>query len=125
MAAVTEKKVERRKYPRAKADFHAEIDNGFEAVRIKVDNISLSGIYCEVDKKIPLMTKLDLNMLIPTTFPSRGEFFRVLCTSIVVRTEPSKHKGKYNIAILFSSLSESARNKVSSYIVTKNLSNQV
>ena len=122
--SISERGVERRKYPRAKADFHAEIDNGFEAVRTKVDNISCSGIYCEVNKKVPLMTKLDLNMLIPTTFPSMGEFFRVHCSSVVVRTELSKHKGKYNIAVLFSDLSESAKNKLSSYIVAKNLSSK-
>ena len=121
---MSERRVERRKYPRAKADFHADIGNGFEAVKTKVDNISCSGICCEVNKEISLMTKLDLNMLIPTTFPSRGEFFRVHCNGVVVRMELSKHKGKYNIAILFSNLSESARNKISSYIVAKNLSNK-
>ena len=122
--SISERGVERRKYPRAKADFHAEIDNGFEAVRTKVDNISCSGIYCEVNKKVPLMTKLDLNMLIPTTFPSMGEFFRVHCSGVVIRAELSKHKGKYNIAILFSDLLEGAKNKLSSYIVAKNLSNK-
>ena len=122
--SMPEKKVERRKSPRAKANFHAEIDNGFEAVKIKVDNISCSGIYCEASKKIPLMTKFDLNMLIPTTFPSKSEFFRVLCSGVVVRTEPSKHKGKYNIAILFPNLSESEKNKISSYIVARNLSSK-
>ena len=120
----SEQGVERRGYPRAKADFQAVIDNGFEAIKTKVDNISCSGIYCEVNKEIPLMTKLDLNMLIPTTFPSMGEFFRVHCSGVVVRTELSKDKGKYNIAILFSDLLESAKDKLSSYIVAKNLSNK-
>ena len=122
--SISERGAERRKYPRAKADFYAVIDNGFEAVKTKVDNISCSGIYCEVSKKIPLMTKLDLNMLIPTTFPSMGEFFRVHCSGVVIRAELSKHKGKYNIAILFSDLLEGAKNKLSSYIVAKNLSNK-
>ena len=122
--SISEQSIERRKYPRAKADFQTVIDNGFEAIKTKVDNISCSGIYCEVNKEIPLMTKLDLNMLIPTTFPSMGEFFRVHCSGVVVRTELSKDKGKYNIAILFSDLLESAKDKLSSYIVAKNLSNK-
>ena len=122
--STSEQGIERRKYPRAKADFQAVIDNGFEAIKTKVDNISCSGIYCEVNKEIPLMTKLDLNMLIPTTFPSMGEFFRVHCSGVVIRAELSKHKGKYNIAILFSDLLEGAKNKLSSYIVAKNLSNK-
>ena len=122
--SISEQSIERRKYPRAEADFHAVIDNGFEAIKTKVDNISCSGIYCEVNKEIPLMTKLDLNMLIPTTFPSMGEFFRVHCSGVVVRTELSKDKGKYNIAILFSDLLESAKDKLSAYIVAKNLSDK-
>ena len=120
----SEQGIERRGYPRAKADFQAVIGNGFEAIKTKVDNISCSGIYCEVNKEIPLMTKLDLNMLIPTTFPSMGEFFRVHCSGVVVRTKLSKDKGKYNIAILFSDLLESAKDKLSSYIVAKNLSSK-
>ena len=78
-------------------------------------NISASGLYCKIDREIPLMSRVNLMLMLPD---SKG----VEVSGVVVREHPviidgvTKH---YDVAIFFDDLSSKNREAISSYISNK------
>ena len=82
-------------------------------------NISSGGVYCRINKYMPLMTKLRIIMFVPS---SRGKSHKIECEGIVVRTEPEHPSGDvkdYNVAIFFSRMKKTDRARVADYIKKK------
>ena len=113
-------KVERRKHPRIK-DKNISVKlsgEGFHTITQSLD-VSASGIYCKVDRKIPLMTQIQLVLSIP----SKGKSSTTLnVDGVVVREHPVMVDGRvdyYDIAIFFNMLSQKEKQILVTYIENK------
>ena len=113
---------ERRKYPRLK-DEGVDLDvtgSGFDLVAHTLD-VSASGMYCKVERELPLMSRVSLKLKIPSgTDPKNISVLNV--SGVVVRQHPVIIDGKikhYDVAIFFDDLSEKDRGIISGYIENK------
>lgn len=114
---------ERRRFPRITDDtlsFKLNI-NGFDTITHTL-NISESGIYCKLDKEIPIMSRVKLVLMIPD--PEKDNPVKSIeVEGVVVREHPVIIDGKvkhYDAAIFFDTLTAKAREVISQYITRKN-----
>lgn len=113
---------ERRKSPRLQDEslpLSLKLD-GFDSITHTL-NISSSGVYCKVDKELPLMSRLKLALVIPD--PSKeGGAENLEVNGIVVREHPVTVDGAtkhYDVAIFFEDLSPGDMDIISAYIARK------
>ncbi len=114
---------ERRRAPRIKAEgLSLKLRAGdFDAVTHTL-NISSSGLYCKVDRELPLMSRIKLILMIPDLSKSAMESKGVEVEGVVVRAHPVIIDGKvkhYDVAIFFDSLEPKAKESIDSYIARK------
>lgn len=112
---------ERRSFPRLDDDSLSLKLDGFDSITHTL-NISPSGVYCKVDKELPLMSRVRLMLMVPD--PSRGKagVKNLEVSGIVVRQHPVIIDGiikHYDIAIFFDGLSDKDKNIISAYISKK------
>jgi hypothetical protein len=113
---------ERREFPRVK-------DEGL-SLKLRLDdydsithtmNISSSGVYCKLDKELPLMSRVKLMLMIPD--PVKESTLRNLeVNGAVVRQHPVVIDGvvkHYDVAIFFEDLSEKDKELIAGYINRK------
>jgi len=82
-------------------------------------NISCSGIYCQVSRYIPVMTKLALTMHIPLIIGRRKVEKKVDCACVVVRIMPEfvqESVNDYHLGLFFSQIQEKDKALISKYI---------
>ena len=111
---------ERRRFPRVK-DERLSLKlklNDFDTVTHTLD-ISASGVYCKVDKEIPLMSRVKLILMItdPSKEPEVIDSLEV--NGVVVREHPVVIDGQtrhYDVAIFFEDLSAKDREIISNYV---------
>ncbi len=112
---------EKRGYPRVSSRFFFEIKTPDHIVTAKTINISCSGVCCETDAHIPLMTSLNIVLAIPFgDNPEEVEY--VECNGIVVRVEEvisDDMSSAYQIAIFFYEIEEYERVKIENYVESK------
>ena len=112
-------KQERRKFPRIK-DTHVGVElsgEGFNTITQSLD-VSASGIYCKVDRHIPVMTRVEVILTLPGRTKS-GSAVKMDIEGVVVREHPVKKEGKiqfYDVAIFFNMLMPKERQKLIEYI---------
>lgn len=106
---------ERRRAPRIAHEVPVTIRHADGEFVVHTKNLSASGAYCVFKRFVPLMTKLDIHLRIPSN-PHAKE---IACQGVVVRIEPPhadpdcRH---YDVAIFFSDLAEMARASLTAYI---------
>ena len=110
---------ERRKHRRAKRHLPLKIaDKAFDVITETVD-ISPAGIYCRATRFLPLMSKIDVMLLVPTKTNGK-EAKKIRCKGAVVRTEPvileDTDKPHYNIGIFFTDISKKDQRIIESYV---------
>lgn len=110
-------RVERRKYPRIEEKIPLKLkDEEFDAITI-TKNISCSGVFCQVEKNFPLLSKVRVVLLLPAEGKTKAH--PIYIDGVVVRREPVKSAAKpncHNIAIFFSKIKRQDRAKISNYI---------
>ncbi len=111
---------ERRQHQRAKSGVPLKIaDTGFDIITETV-NISSTGIYCRVTRLLPLMSKIDLILLLPAKTLKEKKSAKIRCKGVVVRTEPvilkDAEKAHYNVAIFFTDVSKKDQKTIDSYV---------
>ena len=114
---------ERRKFPRIKDDIVSlKLNLGdFDTIAHTLD-ISASGLYCKIDKEIPLMSRVKLILMIPDSSKERESAKHLEVDGVVVREHPVIIDGEtkhYDVAIFFDDLSEKDREAISNYISRK------
>ncbi len=119
---------ERRKHPRTEGVLPLKISKRGLDVITETRNISCSGVYCRVTKPIPLMSKIDLTLLLPICGTRKVLTKKVKCSGVVVRSEPVIVKEAdtacQNIAIFFTDLSKKDKNTIAQYVI-QSFRNQV
>jgi len=116
--------IERRKNIRARKQIPVKLaDPSFDVITETVD-ISSSGAYCRVTRNLPVMSRIEVALLVPgknSDSPTR----KIRCKGVVVRTEPAilkdAVKAHYNIAIFFTDISKKDRKIAEEYVASGNL----
>jgi hypothetical protein len=109
---------ERRSFPRIPdEELSLRLDTGdFDTITHTL-NLSASGIYCKIDKEIPLMSRVKLVLMLPNE--SKSDKTALEVSGVVVRGHPviidgaTKH---YDVAIFFEDLGPKDRELISGYI---------
>lgn len=111
---------ERRKTPRIKDESLSLKLEGFDSITHTL-NISPSGVYCKIDKELPLMSRVKLALQIPDP-TKEGAVKKMEASGIVVRQHPVTVEGvikHYDVAIFFDDLSPKDKDMIASYIAGK------
>jgi hypothetical protein len=112
-------RVERRRHPRIK-DKNISIKlsgDGVNAITQSLD-VSASGLYCKIDREIPIMTRVQIVLSIPSG-KKPGSSVNMKLDGVVVREHAVKKDGKvqhYDIAIFFNTLLPRERKNLIQYI---------
>ena len=113
-------KPERRRHPRTEGILPLKISKkGLDAIT-ETRNISCSGVYCRVNKAVPLMSKIGVTLLLPMHFGKRVSTKKINCNGVVVRSDPAiieeAETAYQNIAIFFTDLSKKDRDSIARYV---------
>ena len=82
-------------------------------------NISCSGVYCQIDFFLPLMTKLEVTMNFPIIENNKKVEKTFTTNTVVVRIDPEFDQpgcDVYYIALFFMGIKEENRNLIARYI---------
>jgi hypothetical protein len=109
---------EKRRFPRLEKCLPIKLSDSEFDVLTETKNISASGAWCQVDKPLKLMTKLEMVILIPFKKNQSKSIKKINCSGIVVRSSPADSDSKYPyyVGIYFSGLDERDRKTLRSYI---------
>jgi hypothetical protein len=120
------KSKERRVHPRLDSEFAVQLSLGEVGqpqgtLVSQSRNLSLGGIYCRLGRFIPVLTKVQLTLLLPFRGKKRGEVKTqmVRVDGVIVRTTPEKETAKvadYEIACAFLGLEEESKKLLTRYI---------
>lgn len=118
---MSNQKTERRKHPRLRSIIPLKISKRGLDVITETRNISCSGVYCRVNKPIPVMSKIGITLLLPIQSNNRVLTKKIKCSGVVVRSEPliveEADTAWQNIAIFFTDLSKKDKDKIAQYII--------
>lgn len=114
---------ERRKSLRIEDDtLSLKIDIGEFNTITHTLNISESGIYCKVDKELPIMSRVKIILMMPESQDSERAAKHIEVEGVVVREHPviiDGDKKHYDVAIFFDNLSPRNKEIISGYIAKK------
>ena len=115
---------ERRSFPRVRDEGLAiKLNSGdFDTVTHTLD-ISASGIYCKIDREIPLMSRVRVKLMVPDAIKPDKAAKELDVDGVIVREHPVIIDGiikHYDAAIFFDNLSPKDREMIESYISNKN-----
>jgi len=113
---------EKRKYVRLKDEgVSLKVKSGDIDIITKSLDISASGVYCKVEKEIPLMSRIKVMLIVPrinkggSTDP---QTVKIETDGVVVREHPVIIHGKiahYDVAIFFDNISAKDRKVLLEY----------
>lgn len=113
-------KTERRKHPRSEVSLPLKITKEDFDIITETKNISCAGAYCQVNRYLPLMSKVALTMYLPNKTFCKTKTKKITCNGVVVRIEPviveNTDLPQHNVAIFFTDLSEVDKNRIVQYV---------
>lgn len=108
--------IERRRHPRADTHIPLKLSQEEWDIVTETVNISRSGAYCRVNRRVPLMTKLQIQILLPLRKDDKSVTKTIHCQGVVVRVEPSTDEGHYNVALFFNEISKRDAETIADYV---------
>ena len=75
-------------------------------------NMSKSGLLCRVRKEIPLMTKIEVLLLLPG---AEGKANEIRAKGVIVRSEKNED-GTFKVAIFFTEMSKNCQERFDAYL---------
>lgn len=113
---------ERRKSPRVEADFPINVGGEKGEATGRTINISTNGIYFESPRFIEPLTKVRMDLVLPSETVDADEEILVEFDGVVVRVEPEKEDkkiSKYKVAIFFTFVPKESMDILSTFISRK------
>jgi len=107
---------ERREDPRLEYNIPVKICQEGGDLVSETQNISRSGTYCRVEKRIAIMTKLKIHLLLASVKNGKKDAKKISCTGVVVRSEPISDSKGYSLAIFFSDISKRDAESITDYV---------
>lgn len=112
---------ERRKHPRSQSALPLKISKRDLDLITETRNVSCSGVYCRVNKPVPLMSKIDLTLLLPIFGGKKVLTRKIKCAGVVVRSEPvilkEADEACQNVAIFFTDLTRKDKDTIADYVI--------
>ena len=110
---------ERRRAPRVVRTIPVQIGHGADDLAAESIDLSASGVYCRVARRVPVMTKVRVVLVLPGG--SQGpQPVRIACTGVVVRVEsatpPGDNGPAYRLAIFFTDLTTTDRDCLAAFV---------
>ncbi|OGW75788.1 MAG: hypothetical protein A2Z72_05230 [Omnitrophica bacterium RBG_13_46_9] len=117
---------EKRKYPRLKDEnISLKVKSGDIDIITKSLDISASGVYCKVEKEIPILSRIKIILVVPKPkkdgVVSAGTA-KIETEGVVVREHPviiDEKIAHYDVAIFFDNISMKDRKAILEYINQK------
>ncbi|MCX5801205.1 MAG: PilZ domain-containing protein [Candidatus Eisenbacteria bacterium] len=117
--------IERRKSHRVEARVPLQLEEreqevGGDIIPAESANLSEGGVYCEVEKYLPPLTRVSLTLLLPAFGEKHSKAQQIKAEAVVVRNIPVKTGRKvikYRIACAFTTISDEQREVVRDYII--------
>ena len=113
---------EKRKYARIKDEgVSLKVKSSDIDIITKSLDISASGVYCKVEKEIPLMSRIKVILIVPkmkTDGAEEAQTVKIETDGVVVREHPVIVQGKiahYDVAIFFDNISAKDRKVLLEY----------
>ncbi len=106
---------ERRRSPRAPERLPLRLSDQGVEWEAETRNLSAAGLYCTLERFIPPLSKLQIELQLPGGLRQR----RIRCTAVVVRVEPTAadaQQMRYNTALFFSDILERDREAISRFV---------
>lgn len=117
-----QKSTEKRKYKRLKDEnISLKVKSGDIDIITKSLDISASGVYCKVEKELPLMSRIKVILIVPKTKKEEGDSpqtLKIETEGVVVREHPVIVDGKithYDVAVFFDNISVKDREALLEY----------
>ena len=114
---------ERRSFPRVRDEGLAlKLNSGDFDTVTHTQDISASGIYCKIDREIPLMSRVRLKLMVPDSSGTEKASKELDVDGVIVREHPVIIDGivkHYDAAIFFDNLSAKNREMIQDYISSK------
>lgn len=110
---------EKRRYLRLKKQLPLRLsDEGQFDITAYTRDISQRGALCELAHQIPLMSKVQIKLLLPTHESSKTASAPITCLGVVVRSQAViKDSGAfYDTAIFFTKLTKTDEKKIARYV---------
>jgi len=107
---------EHRREPRIAERISLAIAEAGGELSADTKNLSASGAYCTLDRFIAPMTKVQLRFTLPQVGAQPAQ---IRCPGVIVRIEPviaSAERGRFNVAVLFTELSERDRSAIQRFV---------
>lgn len=113
--------IERRRYPRAKVDFAIRVDDAISIIETRAKDVSCSGLYCQTERSIPVMTKVAATLLLPLQGKSGVAIKEIKCVGVVVRSQLKAQRDEffYDTAIFFTHLRKDDEKRIARYVEYK------
>jgi hypothetical protein len=117
---------DKRKYPRLRDEnISLKVKSGAVDIITKTLDISASGVYCKVEKEIPLMSRIKVILILPKRkkgLSDAAQTAKIETDGVVVREHPVIVDGNivhYDVAIFFDQISAKDRKAILEYISHK------
>ena len=107
---------EKRKDQRIEKNIPVKICQETGDIVTETSNISRSGAYCQINRYIEPMTKMNIHLLLPVRRNGKNEAKKFTCEGVVVRSEQTTKEKCFNVAIFFSSISQRNLKIISEYV---------
>lgn len=114
-----ERNLEKRREQRFPLQMPIKIGSGNLQIISNTKNISRSGLYCQVNRFVPVMSKLAVTLLVPVIIKRERVEKKINCLAVVVRIVPEEQKElveNYDLGLFFSEIKDKDRDCISKYI---------
>jgi hypothetical protein len=95
---------ERRRHPRLEHNIPVKISSEDADIVTETLNLSCSGAFCRLNKRMEPMTKLKIHLLLPLRRNNKIETKKITCQGVVVRAQSVPDKDYFETAIFFSDI---------------------
>ncbi|MCP4650935.1 MAG: PilZ domain-containing protein [PVC group bacterium] len=112
-------RLERRAYERFDVGLEFKLKGIDFHLTAETKNLSGSGLYCQVDRFIPMMTKLALTMFVPGINNGEKAEKEINCVAVVIRIMPETEQeslDRYNIGLFFIEIADKDRDWLLTYM---------
>jgi len=109
---------ERRRYPRIETSIPMNLMADKRNVSAETINLSMSGVYCRVNRPVEIMTSLEIILMLPDE-GAPDDVMYVECEGIVVRDE--KMENCHHLSIFFNEIERNEKRKLATYIASHSL----
>jgi hypothetical protein len=109
---------ERRAYPRINKNVRLKLATHSFDIYTNTKNLSCAGAYCEINRLIPSMTKVDILLFLPGLSDEK-KIRKLKLKGVVVRSEPNildKKLLSTNIAIFFTDIKEKDKQSIAELV---------